>query len=295
MRTTTTSSRLRGRHSGFTLVELLVVIGIIALLISLLMPALQRARGAALNVKCQNNMRQLGMAVHFYANANKLYLPGLDMGYHAPPTGYKSDYRRWWTAIVNGRYMSGLGEVPANATDQLWRVDRPSSVWMCPSDPLAQNLRYLDIRTITGLPADAADADKGLDYVPNAAIITRSDWTGNMVRISRITNSSARYMLLEKKWSSQAYNSAPCFYSGVSVWRATGILRASHGNIRSASVADRRMNVCFVDGHVESLVYGDVIAPLEYLKTLKSSSDNSRFSIAQIDAADPQHRWGPVP
>src|SRR5688572_32555083 len=64
---------------GFTLVELLVVIGIIALLISVLLPSLQKARSAANRTACLSNQRQLLLAVHMYAGQNKQALPpGLD-------------------------------------------------------------------------------------------------------------------------------------------------------------------------------------------------------------------------
>ena len=128
---------------GFTLVELLVVIGIIAVLIALLLPLTKRARESAQLTACQSNLRQIGAAMQMYANENKDKFPdGITTGnfaYRVRP-GLVSVNQAG--ALVETYGMAAVLHGIAPQQDLSQGLPRParyiasdSEVWVCPSQP----------------------------------------------------------------------------------------------------------------------------------------------------------------
>lgn len=136
--------RNRNIRHGFTIVELLVVIGIISLLVALLLPAVQSAREAARSMSCRNNLKQIGLAIHSYHDSHRSFPPGgiTDGRWQDSFNGSS-----WTVAILpylekesiyNLYQFDSFNESPQNADVR----EQPVALMSCPSDPNGEKLGY---------------------------------------------------------------------------------------------------------------------------------------------------------
>ena len=207
------------RPSAFTLVELMIVIGIVALLAGLLLPALSRVREGARAVACLSNLRQWSSALHIYADTNGGCLPRRGQGWvPAARVDVVQNPYDWFNALPPILGMDPYGKLSAEH-----RISRPGSrpdVWLCP---------------------DAIDTVAPANFFGYAMNMGLSVWAADGPdRITRIGEASTMVFLTD----------APG--PNCSTW-PTAKPRPYNPAARHAG----RVNIAFVDGHVASFTAAD--------------------------------------
>lgn len=196
----------RFTRRGFTLIELLVVIAIIAILIGLLLPAVQKVREAAARAKCQNNMKQLGLAVHNYESAYQFMPPARTSGGGAAPLNPRFGISNTATFVEHGW---GQYVLPYVEQDNLFRqynfnldwrhptnravVSTHLSVMQCPSTTDQNRIDTFSSGGFRNWTASAGDysIDNGISATPiNLGFITSQpiQYTGALLPSASIFN-----------------------------------------------------------------------------------------------------------
>jgi prepilin-type N-terminal cleavage/methylation domain-containing protein/prepilin-type processing-associated H-X9-DG protein len=259
------------RKGGFTLAELLVVIGIVAVLTAVLLPALGKVRDSAKTIKCLSNLRQIGAAIQMYASDhNGCLVPG-------DYIGYVDDYSHpgagnWADILVDGNYLSApTGDYPADTLlADFEEANCRDSVFSCPSGELEN--------AAEGYPTSQTDA-RGSFYFTRGSDITHQavfTWyaINCMPRLSSSLTPEAQrqlpfnflpdYATGRPNWGinriTQITNSAALIFDGVWCFNDDPArINARHGD-------KRYTNVLYADGHANSELTGTLPDESWYLQ-----------------------------
>jgi len=199
--------------SAFTLVELLVVIAIIGVLIALTVPAVQRARAAAARTHCTNNLRQIGIALHNYETAYKVFPPGVSfrngqdpfpfMSWHARLLPFIEQQALWQTSANAYRITSDFAENPPHVG-----FSTLIPLYACPADPLTPrlggpNVRYAAFTSYFGVEGTN-------QFLKDGTLFLDSN-----IRFSDISDGTSNTLLAGERPASSADERYGWWYAGI--------------------------------------------------------------------------------
>jgi prepilin-type N-terminal cleavage/methylation domain-containing protein/prepilin-type processing-associated H-X9-DG protein len=187
------------KNKAFTLVELLVVIGIIALLISILLPALSSARRNANTVKCLSNLRQISTAIQMYASENKGAIPVVRQDYPDPDVNPTASSRYYWWDMITP-YLARLNKSTVDQTTQEMTEARQTVIWGCTEwDP------RMDVSFTTGAFYPGYGMNVNPYFTPSFSTFTPKlgacRWApyypGHYYKLGSVTSGAERMMLAD--------------------------------------------------------------------------------------------------
>ncbi|TWU67458.1 hypothetical protein V7x_30320 [Crateriforma conspicua] len=245
------TKRRLSRSSGFTLVELLVVIAIIGVLVGLLLPAVQGAREAARRMQCSNNMKQLGLALHNYHSAFKVFPANVG----AKASGNPNRGASWLVQILPQIEQSSL-------YDKLTFVDTDFST----QDGANRNWEVLDDAIVPGLNCPSNDLPNFRENTANGPTQALGAPEVYMTQVVDYVGVIGYYFTPGKRSGDAGYTPGARSDGSRNVWTGygwmqdagvLGIHNSKFRNTRFASIIDGTSNTIAIGEHSAEMVHAD--------------------------------------